>query len=163
MWRVALAVMILMGSETQAQPFDYDDFNLRGLTAAIILVDPVDDTGKGCGLSQDTLRNTLMLPLNAYTKIRPTDFTPNPLPPTVSLSVSALRNLNVCFFVYQLEVTTMMRLTVNDHVGPRTQTVMLWRDGGFASSGASDGRYVNAQIEALGKKLATAWQKANPN
>ena len=162
--RVLFALCFLLASEAWGQGYNYDAFNFRGLKRAMVNVE-IDQTSKDCSLEQETLRNAIVLPINAYTKLQIAPFSPAAMGqgPTISCVVTALKNNRGCFFVYALEVQLLMEVTISDDVGARAQTVMLWRSGGLAISGLTDGgRYLTGIAEEEAKRLAIAWQGANP-
>ena len=159
---LSLSILLLGVQSVQAQVDTY----LQGVTIAHFWVQPLLGNESAheveCGVSPRALRETLMLPIRSYTKMR------EPAPgqfenyPAVILKVKAVKAGNVCAYSIALDVLQAGQVKLNSPV-ERGFNVILFRDDTLVTSAASDnGHYMMGRVEEMVKKLATAWQGANP-
>ena len=162
MWRVLGVMCCLFCGAALAQ--QYDENNLRGLERVYMSVN-VDEEGRSCGLSQEYIRNAVLLPLNTYTKMEFVDSsvagTILDTAPWLSFSVNTLKGSTGCFFHLELELSTTVSVIVSEQVGMRAQKVVLWRQAGLATTSLNGAWNLAKYIEEIVKKFAVAWQRAN--
>lgn len=132
-----------------------DPKKLFGLTGTTVTVRLSDDSKK-CGLQEDQLKESVLLPIRAYTKLEQSEQS------ELVLSVSSAEsNPGWCVHALTAQVTTpvVVRLTYQAEV--TQQRVLLWSHYVVAAAPLKEPSYITDTAEELGKQFALAWQRTN--
>ena len=155
MWWRAILLLVACVSNAQA-----DDDPLKGVQAIDVVINVGMDSTK-CGYNEQEVRNALLLPIRAYTKIREDEGSAGV--PHLLLSMLTVNDAGVCIHAIVLELFTFAFVKLEFAQSPSAHMVQLWRRLKMSVTPVSEsGPTVKRKIEDLGKDFASAWQKANP-
>jgi hypothetical protein len=152
---IVLAVTVSMSRECDAQTRNN---LLRGVTKIQLLIEELDTQGKECGLTQDSLRTSVLYPLSSA-KIEVV----SAADVIFYLGVDSLylKGDQLCFSSINVEAFTLQNVSLFS--GEQKQAeIQLWFNGAVASTGADrHARHIQDIIEDKVKKFVTDWNFDN--
>jgi hypothetical protein len=154
---VAIAAT-LIANQSQAQT----DFHmLRGLSQVHILIEPLDDQAKACGLTSASIREAIMYPLSS-SKIRVVSSLTD-LVFYVGITSIYAKASQICFSNALVEARAYQDVML-DFSGAKAKRaeVNLWRQNEiYASYASNHAALVTSAIEKYTKKFITDWNLDN--
>ena len=120
----------------------------------------LDDDAKKCGIDADSLKNTAMLPIRAYTKLQ--DGFVIGASGWLTIILGVLKAPTFCAVTVTVEASEFVTLKLPHAEVQDSQKIILWTNTHVLTGGpASVGTRTNAAVEQMAKELASHWQKAN--
>jgi hypothetical protein len=133
---------------------------LKGLREVKFGVTGINEHAKRCKIDEQALRDRILLPVRAYTKLRIVEL------PKVNLTLEVFAGATnaICVAHLKLIVSTFAVVQLQHYEKPILHTIVLFEEESLITASGNEGLGNSApnSVESLGKKLATAWQTANP-
>jgi hypothetical protein len=131
-----------------------NDGRLKGLKKIYLLIETLDKTAEGCGLSEDLIRTAVMYPLSSS----PMEIEDRST--TFYVNLGTLRSQGTCFSTLSIKIYQNVKLTFANF--ERNYKLGLWNKTWFGFSPPHEhGQMVRAAIETMTKDFLTAWNLDN--
>jgi hypothetical protein len=158
--RPALLLLMVLWSA----PANAAHEGLKGLTNVDFIFDELTKDTQDCGGDFDAIRNALVLPLQAYTKLRDTNGAALDYVSKVAayLRINTIKAPAGCFHSVRLQVFIFIPVRLPHLAADTFEQVMLWDDGRTSAHGLQRAGALEKAIDTLARNLAAAWQEANP-
>lgn len=136
---------------------------LTGLRSIQVNVNILGDAKGICRPDVDRLRQALLLPIRAYTKLQVVAEGQSPQA-TANMYFSVQASDDFCVATMSISCVSTVVATLGHHHEPRVLPVDLFQyvASRAVSSHLAQSSYERS-LEVMGKAFATAWQDANPN
>lgn len=154
-----LPVLFLLASQGVAMAANDQ---LKGLKTVRVFVVGLDEVSKRCGLTADAMKDSMMLPIRAYTKIREWKEGDVGVDGAIVLGVVSGNNQMLCAHAFSMSVETYgyAKLSFNDDLSAKR--IVLWDTGAIVTSQVGHSKNSMSEIEEMARGFASAWQAANP-
>jgi S1-C subfamily serine protease len=153
---IVAAAMIVLPQQSHAQTLNK---LLRGLSKVQLVIEDLDSDSKGCGLSEEAVRASVMYPLSS------TDIRVEPRVNVafyVNISTLLIAADQRCTSSLRIRVYAYQTVTLNFSGDEKYAEVTLWNSTSIHSSGrAPHARQIADAIESRAKKFITDWNLDN--